>query len=209
MIRARAVTRRFGEQTVLDHLDLDLPDGTVTALLGPNGSGKTTLARLLLGLDTPDSGTLTGLTGLRRAAVFQEDRLCDQLDAVHNIRLVLDRDSPSATPVAITDELRAAGLPDDALTRPVRDLSGGQRRTVAIVRALLADADLLVLDEPCTGLDSAVKPRVLDRIRDRLGRQATLLITHDPAEARWLGARIVHLARQAPPGTGTSGPPRV
>lgn len=208
MISARALTRRFGEQTVLDHLDLDLPDGTVTALLGPNGSGKTTLARLLLGLDTPDSGSLTGLTGLRRAAVFQEDRLCNQLDAVHNTRLVLDRDAPSASLATIVDELRAAGLPDDALTKPVRDLSGGQRRTVAIVRALLADADLLVLDEPCTGLDTAVKPRVLDRVRGRLGRQATLLITHDPAEARWLGARIVHLTRQPPPSPGTGGPQR-
>lgn len=209
MITIRGLTRRFGDQVVLDRLDLDLPDGTVTALLGPNGSGKTTLARLLLGLDTPDSGTLTGLTGCRRAAVFQEDRLCPQLDAVRNIRLVLDHGAPSCTPTAITAELRAAGLPEDALTKPVRDLSGGQRRTVAIVRALLAEADLLILDEPCTGLDAAVKPRVLDLIGRHLGRRATVLITHDPAEARSLGARIVRLTRQTPPGTGTGEPPRV
>jgi len=190
VITLRGVTKRYGEQVVLDGLDLDLPDGAVTALMGPNGSGKTTLARLVLGLEEPDAGTVSGLHGLRRAAAFQEDRLCDQLTAVGNVRLVLDR-GRAADAVAA---LREAGLDDDALSKPARDLSGGQRRRVAIVRALVADADLVVLDEPFKGLDRAAHGRMLELVRERCAGRTVLLITHDAAEAEALGATVVTLS---------------
>ena len=144
MILLRGVTKRFGDEIVLDGFDLDLVPGTVTVLMGPNGSGKTTLGRLLLGLERPDGGTIVGLEGRRRAAVFQEDRLCEQLTAVGNVRLVLDRATPAS---AAVDELRRVGLDDESLAKPVRELSGGQRRRVAIVRALIAPAEVIVLDE--------------------------------------------------------------
>ena len=189
MITLRGVTKRFGDQVVLDGLDLDLAEGRVTALIGPNGSGKTTLARLLLGLAVPDGGAIDGLEGLRRAAVFQEDRLCEQLTAVGNVRLVLDRAGPSA----VAGELRRVGLDEESLAKPVRDLSGGQRRRVAIVRALMADADLVVLDEPFKGLDDAAKSLVMTYVRERCATRTMLLITHDRAEADWFGARVVEL----------------
>ena len=194
MITLRGISHRFGDEVVIDALDLDLDEGRVTALTGPNGSGKTTLARFLLGLAVPDAGEVRGVDDGRRAAVFQEDRLCEQLSAVGNVRLVLHRSTPSSDVVA---ELRRVGLDDESLTKPVRDLSGGQRRRVALVRALLADADLLVLDEPFKGLDPEGKVQVMTWVRERCAGVTTLLITHDLAEAQWFGARVVALARPA------------
>lgn len=194
MITLRAVSHRFGDQVVLEGVALDLEDGRVTALTGPNGSGKTTLARILLSLLVPDAGVVDGLDGARCAAVFQEDRLCEQLSAVRNVRLVLPRSTPSQAVVA---ELHRVGLDEESLTKPVRELSGGQRRRVAIVRALLADADLVVLDEPFKGLDVDGKVQVMTWVRERCAGTTTLLITHDLPEAQWFGADVVTLARPA------------
>lgn len=189
MITVRGLTIRFGDQVVLDGLDLDLAPG-FTAVMGPNGSGKTTLARVLLGLIDPDDGTIDGLDGARRAAAFQEDRLCRQLTAVRNVRLVMDRATPTRL---VADELRRVGLDGDSLTKPVRDLSGGQRRRVAIVRAVLPPADLVVLDEPFKGLDTDAKAQVLPYVRDHCASRTVLLITHDRAEAEWFGAPVITL----------------
>ncbi|WP_407342138.1 ATP-binding cassette domain-containing protein [Pengzhenrongella phosphoraccumulans] len=191
MITLRGVTLRFGEHVVLDGLDLDLAEGCVTALMGPNGSGKTTLGRLLLGLAVADVGTIHGLDGRRRAAVFQEDRLCEQLTAVDNVRLVLGR---AAARSAVVAELGRVGLTGEELRKPVHKLSGGQRRRVAIIRALAAEADLVVLDEPFTGLDTEAKTRILGYVRERCDGRTVLLITHDRVEAEWFGARVVHLS---------------
>lgn len=190
MITLRGVTKRFGEQVVLDGLDLDLADGGVTAVMGPNGSGKTTLARLVLGLTAPDAGTISGTTGRRGAVTFQEDRLCDQLTAVRNVRLVLDRSVPVE---AVVTELGRVGLDGDSLSKPARDLSGGQRRRVAIVRAMMAEADFVVLDEPFKGLDADGKAVVMAYVRERHAGRTMLLITHEPSEAEYLGARVVEL----------------
>ena len=192
MITLRGVTKRFGDEVVLDGLDLDLAEGGVTALMGPNGSGKTTLGRLLLGLAVPDGGVIHGLDGRRRAAVFQEDRLCEQLTAVGNVRLVLDRTTRRSAVVA---ELRRVGLDGESLAKPVRDLSGGQRRRVAIVRALMAEADLIVLDEPFKGLDAEARILLMEYARERCDGRTALLITHDPAEAQWSGGRLVEFTR--------------
>lgn len=191
MISVRGLRVSLGGRAVLDGVDLDLPSDGVVALTGPNGCGKTTLGRVLLGLVAPQAGVVTGLTGLRRAAVFHEDRLCEHLDAVANVRLVLPREVP---PGAVVDELLALGLPSSALGRPVRALSGGQRRRVAIARALLADADLVVLDEPFTGIDVDGREAVLAWVAQACAGRSVLLITHDLADAARLGAPVVHLA---------------
>ena len=188
MIALRSVTKRFGDRTVLHELDLELAPGTVTALMGSNGSGKTTVGRLLLGLLAPDAGSVEGAAGRRRAAVFQEDRLVEHLTAAENVRLALPRGSR----VAVAEHLERVGLGGDSVTVPVRELSGGQRRRVAIARAVAAGADLLVLDEPFTGIDAEAKEHVMDYVRT--GAQGmTLLITHDPDEASRFGAEPVRL----------------
>ena len=184
-----SVTKRYGVATVLDEFTVEVAAGTVTALMGTNGVGKSTAARLLLGLDRPDAGKVLRDASARTAAVFQEDRLCAHLSAVANLRLVLDR----ARWAEVSAELTAVGLAADSMDRPVRELSGGQRRRVAIARALIMGADLLVLDEPFTGIDAETKPAVIDYVRQRVGHTAVLLITHDIADAAALEARVVRL----------------
>jgi len=198
-VTLNAVTKRYGDHLVLDGLGLAFEQGTVTALTGPNGVGKTTVGRLLLGLESPDAGSVTGVQGLRRSAVFQEDRLCAHLDAVANVRLVLDRErrsGPTARLVA-EKELALVGLEGDDTSKPVRELSGGQRRRVAIARAMAARSDLVVLDEPFTGLDADTKPAVMAYVRERIAGCIAVLITHDPSEVEFFAARIVRL-RQGP-----------
>lgn len=196
MIGLAGVTKRYGDRVVLDSLDLTLAPGAVTALTGPNGCGKTTVARLLLGLTTPDAGQVHLPSGTRRSAVFQEDRLCPGLTALANLRLV--RAGRRAVP-DLLDGLRAVGIDGaTACGLPVRALSGGQRRRVAIARALAVDADLVVLDEPFTGLDVDGRATVLARVDEICAGRTVLLITHDLAEARSLDAEIIHLATPAP-----------
>ncbi|NYI42718.1 ATP-binding cassette domain-containing protein [Demequina lutea] len=196
-VTLHAVTKRYGDLVVLDGLGLVLEPGRVTALTGPNGVGKTTVGRLLLGLETPDAGSVTGAQDLRRSAVFQEDRLCAHLDAIANVRLVLDRERRSGSTARATaeDELARVGLEGEDASKPVRDLSGGQRRRVAIARAMAAPSDLVVLDEPFTGLDAETKPAVMAYVRERIAGRTAVLITHDPAEVEFFKARVVRLRR--------------
>ena len=107
-----------------------------------------------------------------------------------NVRLVLPRGFSRA---AVADELRAVGLSDETLRKPVRSLSGGQRRRVALVRGVLAPSELVVLDEPFTGLDAGAKEASLSWVRARLAGRTALLITHDPGEAAYFGASVVRL----------------
>ena len=179
----RGLCKRYGEKAVLRNFDAVLPQGALTCLMAPSGAGKTTLLRLLLGLEKPDGGEIAGLDGLHLAAVFQEDRLIESLSAQDNVRLVNLRVSKDAVRAAF-----AAVRLADCAGQPVRELSGGMRRRVAIVRALLAEWDVLFLDEPFKGLDGETKAAVLDFVRRSLRGRTALLVTHDRAEAEALGA---------------------
>lgn len=159
-----------------------------TVLMGPSGRGKTTLARLLLGLETPDCGKVT-VDG-RLAAVFQEDRLCGQLSAEENVALVLKRGADKQTVRAALEQL---GLPGSEQKKPVRQLSGGQKRRVALARALLAPADGLVLDEPFKGLDETALQIAMAWTREKAQGRWLLLITHDPVQAAYFGGRLWQL----------------
>lgn len=187
----RGLRKRYGDREVLRDFSMTLPEGRVTCLMAPSGAGKTTLLRLLAGLEAPDAGTVTGLDGLRLGVVFQEDRLLNWLDAVENIRLT----APEQNREEILKELRRFGLGDIA-GQPVAELSGGMRRRVALLRALLAPADILFLDEPFNGLDEATRAAVAHATLERIGGRTTLLITHDPDEAALLKAETLRLGQE-------------
>ena len=139
-------------------------------------------------LETADSGAVSGLEGCRWAAVFQEDRLLENLDAVGKLRLILGRECAQAA--AMLAEL---GL-EDAGCRPVREYSGGMRRRLALARALLAKSDALALDEPFAGLDGETRQRARDCLLRHAGERPVLLVTHDEEDAAGLDAGIVRLA---------------
>ena len=182
-IMIQGLYKAFVGKEVLRDFSAVLPAGRVTGLMAPSGTGKTTLLRILMGLERPDRGTITGLQGLRLSAVFQEDRLCENLNPVSNLRLV----TPALSREAAEAALAAVGL-TDCLNQPVRELSGGMRRRVAILRALLAEYDLLFLDEPFKGLDRETKEVVMADTRRRCDGRTVLFVTHDPTELEAMGA---------------------
>ncbi|WP_317349609.1 ATP-binding cassette domain-containing protein [Pusillibacter faecalis] len=181
----RDLCKSFDGKPVLCDFSAVLPAGQVTGLMAPSGAGKTTLLRILMGLERPDSGAIDGLAGLRLSAVFQEDRLCDNLDPSANIRL----SNPSLERREAEEALTAVGLAG-CLQQPVRELSGGMCRRVAILRALLAEYDLLFLDEPFKGLDRKAKETVMADTRRRCAGRTVLLVTHDAAELDAMGAVV-------------------
>lgn len=190
MIELRGVRKCYGSVVALRDLSVVLGDGSTTAVVGPNGSGKTTLGRILLGLERPSAGLVRGLDQRVTAAVFQENRLCGHLSAVANVRLALPRAAARDDAIA---GLRAVGLDDASLSVPTRQLSGGQRRRVAIVRALAGAADLVVLDEPFVGLDTDAKALTSAWVRDRLVGRTAILITHDLDEVESFSTAVLRL----------------
>ena len=184
------ITKAYGEKTVLEDLSLTFESGGRYRICGPSGRGKTTLLRLILGLEKPQSGTITGVPD-RKAAVFQEDRLCRNLTVMGNLRMVLGRKVPDR---AILDTLAELGI-EQAANLPASQLSGGMAQRVALCRALAAPADTVLLDEPFRGLDPDTRRRVMTVVRQAtcaVGR-TLLLVTHAEEEAVFFTDRIIRL----------------
>lgn len=169
---------------VWEHLNLSFEKKRIHIIMGESGAGKTTLLRLLMGLEKPDKGEIKGLEGMRQAAVFQEDRLCENLSVSLNIRLPLGRLSFSAQKdlqKKISRNLEQIGLSKMA-GRPVFELSGGMKRRVAILRAVMCDSELLFFDEPLKGLDDENKKRMMKFMLPYLENKTVFWITHDKAD---------------------------
>ena len=164
------LTKRFGEKTLFEDLNLTVEEPAV--LWAPSGWGKTTLLRVLMG---------------------QEDRLCPQLNAVQNVALVLP-----GLEIQYEEQIKTCfqqlGLDSTALVLPARKLSGGQKRRVALLRALLAPSDTLLLDEPFTGMDPETLQKAAALIRERGGGKNVLLATHDRDAIAALGWPVIQLA---------------
>lgn len=176
-IEIRDLYKSYHGTLVLTGINAVIGTG-INALIAPSGSGKTTLLRILLGLESADSGHITGAENCRFAAVFQEDRLLPQRDAMGNLRFVLGE---HYDPQRAEKLLEGLGL-DPASPQPVREYSGGMCRRLALARALLAPSDMLVLDEPFAGLDAENRSRALAAIRRYGAEKPILLTTHHPEE---------------------------
>ncbi len=185
----RQLTKKFNDQIVLHDINADFEQGSVTCITGPSGCGKTTLIHCILGLYKPDSGEITGAADTRFAAVFQENRLCPQLDAITNVQLACKKNVSAAE---ICTSLDAMGLTDYA-GKQVSSLSGGMKRRVSILRALMAESDCIIMDEPFKGLDDALKDQVISYIRNKAKGKTLLVVTHDLRDAEKLNAKILTL----------------
>ena len=182
------LTKRFGEKTLFEDLDLTLTAPAV--LWAPSGWGKTTLLRILMGLEMPTSGTVQGVGKV--SAVFQEDRLCPQLTAVENVALVLPGPM-NQYQKQIEKDFQQLGLDNAALSLPARKLSGGQKRRAALLRALWAESDTLLLDEPFTGMDPETMKKAAALLKARCQDRNVLLATHDREAIEALGWEVIEL----------------
>lgn len=188
MLTIEHLTKQFGEKTLFRDLCLTVEGPAV--LWAPSGWGKTTLLRILMGLDTPTAGRVRGVG--RAAAVFQEDRLCPQLTALQNVTLVLPG-SEKQYKEQIGAEFQQLGMDAAALALPAARLSGGQKRRTALLRALWAPSDTLLLDEPFTGMDPDTLAAAAALLRTRCGTEPVLLATHDREAIRLLGWPVIEL----------------
>lgn len=203
-----AVSKYLGGSRVLDRLDLEVDERETLVIVGQTGCGKSTVLRLLVGLLTPDSGDVyfrdhhlatANLTDLRRhmGYVIQEGGLFPHLSALDNISLMARHLGWPANAVdeRVAELVAITRFPEDALHRFPSQLSGGQRQRVALMRALLLDPDLLLLDEPLAALDPMVRFELQNELRDmfRTLGKAAVVVTHDLHEADFLADRIVLL----------------
>lgn len=183
------ISKSFGSLKVLSQFSLVMESDQIYGLMSPSGAGKTTLLRILMGLEAFDSGSIEKPKQLRISAVFQEDRLCEAYTPVENIKMVVGK---SLTEHQVQTELCRL-LPKESLKRPVSTLSGGMKRRTAICRALLAPSDLLLMDEPFTGLDEDTKHNVILYILEKCAGKITLVTTHQEQDITALKANLIHL----------------
>jgi sulfate/thiosulfate transport system ATP-binding protein len=204
-ITVRGANKRYGDFVALDNVDFDVPEGSLTALLGPSGSGKSTLLRAIAGLDQPDTGTITikgqdvtGVPPQRRGIgfVFQHYAAFKHLTVRDNVGFGLKIRKRPKTEVKekVDNLLEIVGLAGFQ-TRYPSQLSGGQRQRMALARALAVDPQVLLLDEPFGALDAKVREDLrawLRRLHDEV-HVTTVLVTHDQAEALDVADRIAVL----------------
>ena len=213
----RAVSKSYDEHPVLSNLSMEFSTGTFYCLMAPSGRGKTTLFRLILGLERPDSGMISFypstntsidadpkpssgtspqddsrvIRGLRPLipAVFQENRLLEGYTAIENLRFALGKQYSNEE--LTTYLLRL--LPEDSLNKPVCEFSGGMKRRVSILRAILAPSEIILMDEPFTGLDTDTRQITIDLIKELCAGKLLIIATHAEEDAALLGAEIIHL----------------
>ncbi len=189
------LTVRFGATVAVDHVDLEVPAGSVVAVLGPSGCGKSTLLRAVAGLESPASGSirydghdLAGVPTHKRdfALMFQDGQLFPHLDVAANVAypLKLRHRSRAAQRARSEELLELVNLPGYS-DRMTATLSGGERQRVALARALAVDPRLLLLDEPLSALDRGLRERLAGDLHDilRAAGATAMLVTHDQEEA--------------------------
>ena len=210
---ARNLVKVYGSGSTqvraLDGVDVDIPKGRLTAIMGPSGSGKSTLMHCMAGLDSPTSGTITvadleissmtqsQLTRLRRTHIgfiFQAYNLVPTLSALENITLPLDIARTAVDKDYLDEVIRAVGLADRLTHRP-GELSGGQQQRVAVARALVSRPTVVFADEPTGNLDTRAAADVLGLIRESVDEldQAIVMVTHEPSAAAYAD-RVLFLA---------------
>ena len=212
LLRLRGIGKSFGPVHALTGVDLDIPAGQVTALVGDNGAGKSTLIKTISGIWEPTSGEILwngkpvhlhgprDATGLGIATVYQDLALCDNLDIVQNMLLghemlrggLLDEVNMELTAKQTLADLRVVSV--RSIRQPVGSLSGGQRQSVAVAKAVMLDARLVIMDEPTAALGVTQTELVLDLIKRLSSRgHAVIVISHNLNEVFQVADRIAVL----------------
>ena len=208
MLALRQVTKRFGDTEAIAGVDVEVGEGTTTALIGPSGCGKSTLLRMIVGLVWPDSGdvevegvrvTPESVQQVRRGLgyVIQDGGLFPHLTARENTVLAAREFGWEATRIQerLMELVALTHFPEEGLDRYPLQLSGGQRQRVALMRALMLGPTVLLLDEPFAALDPMIRRELQEELGEIFGTLATtvLLVTHDLGEAAYLSDELVLL----------------
>lgn len=183
----RDISKSYDGKIILNRYSLVIPGGGTTVLMGPSGCGKTTLLSVLMGLEEPESGSVQGVPD-RFGVVFQENRLCEEATAYENVAMVIPgrhrKDSD------IIHAFEAVGI-EECMDMQVLGLSGGQKRRVAILRALMYDAQTVVMDEPFTALDADSRQKTMAYVKSMCAGRTLFMVTHDITEAEYMSDNII------------------
>ena len=190
-IAVKNLTKSFGENLVLDNFSYIFPQNRISSIMGRSGCGKTTLLNILMGLLLPDSGEITGITK-KLAPVFQEDRLCEGFSVSANLRLTARQ---IISDKVIADNLSAVDL-EGLENKRVSELSGGMKRRVAIVRAVLSGNDILIMDEPFKGLDEKTRRTTAEYILSNSAEKTIIMVTHDIDEVELMGGKLLIMEKK-------------
>ncbi len=187
-IKAKNLYFSYGDQPVLQGVSIELTGDQPVVLLGGSGMGKTTLLRILAGLMKADAGEIEGIDKNTRIAVmYQEDRLFPHLTAYKNLKLI----RPGVTREEAAGLLAELSLEEAVLDQLPRELSGGMRRRIALARALLFEADVVLMDEPFQGLDVDTRRMALAAVKKWTKGRPLMLISHEPEDGPALGAKTL------------------
>jgi len=187
-IKVTDLKKSYGEKLIFDGLNLEFQEHAVNCVMGRSGCGKTTLINIIMGIDKDFKGTIEGVPD-HMGVVFQENRLCEDFSVMSNIKLVCEKNISGEE---IIKNLDLVGLGDNIHT-PVKELSGGMKRRVALVRAVLSKGELLILDEPFKGLDDDTREDVTKYLLEGKNKRTVIMVTHDPEEVKMLGGRLITL----------------
>ena len=183
------LSKSFDGRQVFSQVSQTFQTGDIYCLMGTSGSGKTTFFRILLGLDQPDSGTVSGTEGTFLSAVFQENRLCESFSSLDNVLMVFPK---------VTKEIRESVkedlcklLPEESIYRPVSTLSGGMKRRVAVCRALAGP-----FDAPFTGLDEDTRRKVIEFVKQKTAGKLAIISTHQEEDVPLLGGSLIRLTAE-------------
>ena len=191
IIEVKEVSKSYNGKKILDNFSLNIESEHAYVVTGDAGCGKTTLVRIILGLENPDSGKV-GLLGdykypyIVSGTVFQDDRMVQSLNAIDNCFMV----SNKLFRETVTEELLKL-LPEEAIIKPVKELTKGQRRMVAIARACCIPNDVLIMDEPFDGLTEEERTTAIKFIRDKQGSGPLFITARDTHGLEF--ARIINL----------------
>lgn len=180
VIEIKEISKSY-DKKVLDKVSFTVELGSIMIITGPSGKGKTTLLNIMMGLISPDSGEVIGMPE-KKSSVFQEDRLLENFTVEENLKLVSD------LPVEELKKECSILLGEKEFSQKVREFSGGMKRRVSILRALLTSSEVIFMDEPFKGLDVELKEKVIRYTLEKKKDRTLFVVTHDTSEAEQLGA---------------------
>lgn len=179
------ISKSYNGVQVFEHLSRTFANHSITCIMGDSGAGKTTLLGIMMGVIRCDEGMVSGNENV--SAVFQESRLVNHLSAYTNVKMAVGKKD------GIEGEL-AYLLDADSVYKKCSELSGGMKRRVEVVRAMMKDSDVVVMDEPFAGLDEKNRERTIRYILDRQQNRAIIIATHDETDALRMNAQVFKLA---------------